>query len=314
MESDSIKMIFFGTPEIAAYSLEKIIQQYHVSAVVTQPDKVVGRKKLLEAPPVKKIAIQHLIPVFQPEKLETIQKELINFSPDIGIVFAYSQIIPKQIIDIFPKGILNIHPSLLPQLRGPSPVQEAILNGLNETGVSIIKLDEKMDHGPIVMQKKITINPTHIAPDVLQQCAELGTEMLLEIMPKYIRNEVILNEQDHKNATFSHILTRENGLIDWKNDAQSIYLQFKAYNPWPGVFTHIDGKRIKILNLELLRSIPEQKLSPGTIFISNNGKMAIQCKKNAILILTLQSEGKNAISSEEYIKGYKNCIGKRLEI
>ena len=291
MKSDSIKIIFFGTPQIAAYTLENVIKKYGVVAVVTQPDKTIGRKKLLEAPPVKKMALQYDIPVFQTEKLQSIEKELTNLSPDIGIVFAFSQIIPKQIIDIFPKGMLNIHPSILPQLRGPSPVQEAILQGLDETGVTIIKLDEKMDHGPIVMQKKITINPTHMAPDVLQQCAKLGTEMLLEIMPKYIRNEFILKEQDHAKATFSHIITRENGLIDWKNDAQSIYLQFKAYNPWPGVFTHIAEKRLKILDLEPLYSIPEGKRKPGTIFISNN-----------------------AISSEEYIKGHKNCIGKRLEI
>lgn len=314
MKTDSIKIIFFGTPEIAAYALDEIIKKYNVSAVITQPDKPVGRKKIMEAPPVKTIALQHNIPVFQPEKLLSIQKNLKNFSADMGVVFAFSRIIPKEIIDIFPKGILNIHPSMLPQFRGPSPVQEAILHGLNETGVSIIKLDEKMDHGPILVQKKITINSSHATAEILQQCAALGTKMLLNIIPKYVQNKIILQEQNHEKATYSHIITRENGLIDWKNDEKRIYLQFKAYNPWPGVFTHIEGKRIKILDLKPLRSISEGKLSPGTIFQANNGKMAIQCKKNAILINTLQAEGKNAVSGDEFINGHKNYLGMRLEI
>jgi len=312
MNDNSIKIVFFGTPNIATITLNELIKQFRVIAVVTQPDKPAGKEKKIEATPVKRIAQDYGIKIFQPKDLITIGKDLSSLSPDIGVLFAYKNTVPKDIINLFPFGILNIHPSLLPKYRGPSPVQSAILNNETKTGVTIIKIDEEIDHGPIIAQKEVQMNYGENANDLLQRLSIIGTQLLMESISKYINKEITPQDQEHSEATKTNTISRENGLINWKNNAKSIYLQYRAYFPWPGAYTQFMGKRFKIIDLNILESIMENTYAPGTIFSTKNEDLAVQCEKSAIILYQIQLEGKKPISGKDFLLGYKDSIGKIL--
>ncbi len=256
-----------------------IAQDYTLLAVVTQPDKMIGRKKLLNPSAVKVHAKKNNIPVLQPNTLRETQffEEFITLKPDIAVVAGYGKIIPEKYLEVPKYGFLCVHPSLLPKYRGPSPIQGAILNGEKETGVSVILIDKEMDHGPILSIKKCELEPTVTLREAEKKIWGLGAKLLTNTLTKYIDGNIKPQEQNHDQATFTKLLTREDGHIDWSLSVEKIYNQIRALNPEPGTWTVWKSKIINIKKAKLV-----------------DGKIHIQ---------TIQMEGKKEMSFEEFIHG-----------
>jgi len=301
------KIIYLGTSEFSAIILEKFLSKFNVKAVITQPDRPSGRKQELAETPVKVVAKKNNLKVIQPQKIndESFLKQLEEINADIGILAAYAELIPQNIIDLFPKGILNIHPSLLPKYRGASPIQTAILNGDEKTGVTIIKLVKKLDAGPIIAQKEYPISKDDNNVILHQKLADIGAELLIEILPNYLNEEVGIIEQDETQVTVTKELKKDNGRIDWNKNSGGIERQFRAFFPWPGVFTYYNQKRLKISDLELYMGNIDQKLQPGEVFLDRNNQLLVKCNQGFIVLKNIQIEGKKEITSEEFNKGYK---------
>lgn len=268
--NNRIKIGFFGTPQYAVTVLEKMVEaNIEIAFVVTMPDMPKGRKMIITAPPAKEWAIKNNIPVYQPDTLKTgdIENELKKHNCDVFVVMAYGKIIPDSILKIPKYESLNIHPSLLPKLRGSSPIESAILNDEKENGVTIIKMDAEMDHGPIVAQTKVEIENWPVRADILGNIlVNQGADLLIEVLPKWIRNEIVVTEQDHTKATFTKKIKKEDGEIDLKNDPYQNFLKIQAYHDWPSAFFFENGKRMKITQasfnngeLRIEKVIPEGK-------------------------------------------------------
>lgn len=282
MKKQPINFAFFGTPDRAVWALDVFYASgFTPSVIITQPDRPQGRKLILTPPPAKVWALAHNIPVFQPEKLDS---EFINkLSPDalgrdpdfvlkrrgysLFIVVAYGKIIPTEIFTIPKYGTLNIHGSLLPKYRGASPIETAILNDDQETGVSIILMDEKMDHGPIVAKEKVKIaNWPPTANELAKDIVKKGAELLVKIISKWIAGEIKLVEQDHTKATFTKKITKEDGLINLNDDSYKNFLKIQAYKIWPGTYFFSGKTRVIIKSaeyknniLKIIRVVPEGK-------------------------------------------------------
>lgn len=260
MKSKIINVIFFGTPDFVLPICEVLgdLKEFHLAAVITSPDKPLGRKQILTPSPVKQWALEHKIPVLTPEKLDqNFLNILISQYPNIelGILAAYGKIIPQEIIDLFPKGILVIHPSLLPKYRGASPVPAAILEGDKETGVTIFKMDSQMDHGPIITRFKEEIKANDTTERLLPRLFGKTTDILITILKPYIEDKIIPRTQNHKLATYCRILTKKDGYFDYKNppDKEILNRMIRAYYPWPGVWTLWQEKRVKLLPNDLVQ-------------------------------------------------------------
>lgn len=314
-KSQDLKIAFFGTPEFAAIILEKLVNSPHKpSLVITQPNKPVGRKQILTPPPVKLLAQQHNIPVFQPEKLDRDAKyQILNTKYDLGIVAAYGQIIPKRILEIPKYGTLNVHPSLLPRWRGPSPIQYAILNGDEKTGVTIMLMDEEIDHGPILKNKKLKIkNKKLTAYELTNELAKIGGSLLIETIPEWIDGKLKPIEQDHSKATYSKKIKKEDGNIDWSKSAEEIERHIRAFAPWPGSFTFLNGKKLQITSGRVYNSTTKPKGDElGSVLRNGNG-IIVQTGLGVLAIEKLQIEGKNETSSKEFLNGHQAIIGSRL--
>ena len=301
------KIVFFGTSKFAVPALEKLAQDssYEIAAVVTQPDKPAGRKQELLPSPVKVAAEKSGLKILQFPKLE-IENWKLKFPPaEIYIVASYGKIIPRSIIDLPQYGTLNIHPSLLPRYRGPSPIQTAILNGDEETGVSIMLLDEEMDHGPILESRKWEIENRIAFKKLHNQLADVGAELLAEILPKYLSSELKPRPQDHAHATFTKIITKGDGRIDWKKSADEIDRVVRAFGVWPVAWTTIDGKRLKIYETEIVSA---SNLKPGEI----DEGLLVGAGKNALQLIELQLEGGKKQKNAEFLRGHSGLIGKIL--
>ena len=295
-----LKIIFFGTPEFGAIVLEGLIKNnYKPSLVVTAPDKPAGRKQILTPPQTKISAQKYNIPVLQPKILANFKSEILNSKPDLIIVAAYGQIIPKEILKIPKYGCLNVHPSLLPKYRGPSPIQTAILNGDRKIGVTIILMDEKIDHGPILKSKIKNQKSKIIYKKLEKELAKLGTELLIETIPKWINNEIEPRPQDESQATYTNIIKKEDGKIDWSKPAEKIERQIRAFYPWPGSFTFFK-KNGKILRVKILEAEISKEEKPK--------QLCVKSGKNYLVIKKLQPENKKPMTAEDFKRGYGNVI------
>lgn len=326
-----IKILFFGTSEFAVPILEKLIENnYSIAAIITQPDKPTGRKQILTPSPVKILAQTHNLTILQPETLKEFSfNEFPNLIAKIKnleliISASYGKIIPKYILDLPKYGSLNVHPSLLPKYRGPSPIQTAILNGDKETGVSIMLMDEKMDHGPIIAQEIISLNDE--APKFTQlhnKLSMVGANLLVNMIPKLIRREVKPISQDDAKATYTKIITREDGKINWDKSAEEIDRQIRAFNPWPGCWTIMNRekspKRVKVINGIARIRDKEDNFLPGQVFKFESKKnfqittgsekmMLVKCGENYLEILKLQVEGKKIITGEDFLNAFPNTL------
>lgn len=337
--TSKLKIIFAGTPKFGQIILEKLIKHmpsftlspympsfvlssqgpFQPILVITAPDKPVGRKKILTPPPVKILAERYRIPVLQPEKINNYKFTIESYEPDLIIVAAYGQILPKEILEIPKYGCLNVHPSLLPRWRGASPIQYTILEGDAEAGVSIILMDEKIDHGSIVSLKKLNeknVKWTHA--ELEDKLTDLGAKLLVETIPKWLKGEIKPQPQDESQATYTKILERDDGKIDWRKSADEIERQVRAFNPWPGSFCFLSQKG-KDLRLKILKvGISLQKTHGpfgirGKTFLAPNNRIAVQTGRDFLIIEELQLEGKKSMASEEFLEHYPNFIGQILE-
>lgn len=272
------KIVFFGTPRFAQIILENLIQSpYKPALVITTPDAKSGRGQKVIESPVKQTAQKNNIEVVTPEKLRTRSdlardsaKSDLNFVPDLAILVAYGKLIPREILEIPKLGFINVHPSLLPAYRGPSPIQSVILNGEKTTGVTIMKLDEELDHGPILAQKEVGIeeNDTHLS--LIEKLGAIGSNLLIETLPDYIFGKIKPKPQDHKKATLTEKITKASGYIELDNppDQKTLDGIIRAFYPWPNVWTKVDKKIIKFLPQGLIQ--PEGK-RPMTYAEFKNG-------------------------------------------
>ncbi|MEK7463387.1 MAG: methionyl-tRNA formyltransferase [Patescibacteria group bacterium] len=326
-----MKYIFFGTPKFAAIILEKLIESGLMPiAVVCNPDKPMGRKKILTAPPTKIIAQANKIPVFQPKKLSEIKNELKNINAEVFVVAAYNKIISEEIINIPKFKTVGVHPSLLPKYRGASPIQTAILNGDKETGVDLFLIDKGIDHGPAIASAECEISEKDNYETLEAKLAELGAKLLIENLPKYLTGDIKPQEQDHSKATLTKKFSTEDGYVNLppsviasaqgergnpykeiassqipRNDkketsAELIFNKIRALNPDPGVFTFFNTKtgekRVKLLEAKLIRSKPFDK-APST---------SLRTSQDKLELLKVQPEGKKSMSYKDFLNGLKS--------
>ena len=309
------KTIFVGTPEFAVPILEKLQKADFCSlkAVVTQPDKPAGRKQELKFSAVKITALRRRLPVIQPKSARNnaFINQIRKLNPNLIVVAAYGEILPKEILTIPEFGCLNIHASLLPKYRGASPIQYAVLEGEKETGVTIILMDEKMDHGPILAQEKIKITNTETNETLRDKLAILGAQLLIKTLPNYLEGKIKLRPQDKSKVTFTKIIKREDGKISWQKKASEIERQIRAFYPWPGAWTMFLNRRLKILEAETLDKKVKDK-NIGQVYLDENKKMAIKCGQGSLIVKKLQLAGKKIISGQEFLRGYpeitENCL------
>lgn len=295
-----VKAVFFGTQDFAATILQGLLDSDIVSVetVFTQPDRKVGRKQIVEESPVKKLALKYNIPVEQPESLKNY--ELRTENCELGIVAQYGLIIPKKIIDSFPKGMINVHGSLLPKYRGASPIQAALVNGEKETGNTIMIMDEKTDHGPILSQSKLAIGTDDTFTILAHKMAAEGVILLLNTLPEWLNGSLKPQEQDESLATFTKLLSKEDGLVDFNKTNDEIYNQYRGLTPWPGIWINWNGKRLKLLKI-----CKSDKTSQVGEVSSEGKKIFIGCSNGSIEILELQLEGKDAMNAAAFLNGYK---------
>ncbi|OGE81130.1 MAG: methionyl-tRNA formyltransferase [Candidatus Doudnabacteria bacterium RIFCSPHIGHO2_12_FULL_48_11] len=297
------KIVFAGTTDFGIPTLEILNTKYQILAIVTQPDRPAGRKKALSPSPIKLWAEKNNIPVLQPEELSTITHQLSTLEPGLLLVAAYGQIIPKDILDIPKFGSINIHGSLLPKYRGASPIQAAILRGETETGITLIKMDEKMDHGPVIAQAMMTIDDNDDFITLYKKLSDLSADLVMETLPKWFTGQMRSTEQRHEQATYTKLFAHSDGRVDWATPAVEVDRKVKALNPEPGVWTTLDKKSVKILKT---KALPDAKIElPGKIYESGN-EMLVKCQLGSLQILYLHPEGRKPMTGRDFLNGLKS--------
>ena len=292
------RIIFFGTPLFGQIILQKLLDEnFNIAAVVTQPDRPVGRDQKLTPSPVKTLANERKIPVLPPaDKVDLLatNHKLLATKPTLFVVASYGMIIPQEILELPEKGALNVHPSLLPKYRGASPIQAAILNGETETGVTIILMDEQMDHGPILAQKKIALDPAETTSTAMVKLAQFGGKLLARTIPNYLSGKITPQPQDHTQATYTKLIKKDDGKVNWQENNIQIERMVRAYNPWPGVWTTV-GEMAEQLDREL-KNQRHQNLRLKILQAHlENGTLSLN---------SVQVEGKNPIAFADFVKGY----------
>ncbi len=316
-----MRFVFFGVPQFGAIILEKLIQaNLKPVLVITSPDKPVGRKQVITPPPVKVISQKYKIPVAQPETIETFKSELKKINPDLAVVAAYgTKAIPNDILGLPKHGFINVHPSLLPRWRGASPIQYTILSGDTETGVTIILMDEKIDHGGIIAISKIKItNEKVTSEELIQELAELGAKLLIKTIPLWLKNKIKPVPQDDLTAVYRKRLEKSDGKIDWQKSADYIERQIRALNPWPGTFTKTEDKGKK-KSLKIFKAFIQKQTKQGPFgiagktYLASNDKIAVQCGKDFLVLEELQFEGGKRMAVKDFLKGHPDFVGTILK-
>ena len=305
-----------GTPDFAVPALHILLNgDYDVAAVYTQPDREAGRGRKLAVSPVKDLALTHSIQVIQPESLkdDTAADYMAGLAPDVIVVAAYGRLIPQRILSLPKYGCVNIHPSLLPRYRGPSPVATAILEGDAVTGVSIMLLDAGMDSGPLLRQQETTISDTDTTGSLTLKLAERGAKLLGETLPGWIAGKITPEPQDESRVTITRIMTKLDGEIDWKLSALQIWRQVRAFHPWPGTYTRWQGKQLKVN--EVIPLPQEKPGQPGRVIAlsgASGAPVGVECGEGILGLRKLQLEGKKEITAEEFLRGQRNFTGSIL--
>ena len=298
-----MRVVFMGTPDIAATCLKKIIADgFDVVGVYTQPDRPKGRGMKMVFPPVKEVAIANNIPVFQPENFredETVE-QLKALAPDVVAVVAYGRILPQRVLDLVPQGFINIHASVLPQYRGSAPYQWAVLDGLKETGVSAQFMVHAMDAGDVVGVSKTPIGPDETAGELLDRLAVLGAELLSETLTKYENKELIPVPQDESKVTMAPMLDKSMCPIDWTKNAQQIHDKVRGLHPWPVATMELQGKKFKVHATKIVPGSGE----PGEILGLTKTGLKIACGDGAIEVTSLQAEGGKRMAAPDYFRGH----------
>ena len=306
-----MKAIFMGTPDIAAEILKCVLTSEHeIIAVVTQPDRPKGRGKELAKSPVKLIAEEYGIPVLQPERVKApeVVEQLKALAPDIILVAAFGQIVSKEILDIPRYGCINVHASLLPEYRGAAPIQWAILDGKEKTGITIMRMDEGIDTGDMICTVEIPITPEETGGSLHDKLAAAGGPLLLTAMKQIEDGTAVYTPQNHEEHTYAKMLRKELGKLDFTNDAKVLERYIRGLNPWPSAYTYKDGKVIKFWSA----SVAYEKFEPcpcGTLVSVEGGMLWIMTGNGILQVKEIQPEGKRRMTVEEYLRGYPRTPG-----
>ncbi|HVW83817.1 MAG TPA: methionyl-tRNA formyltransferase [Bryobacteraceae bacterium] len=300
-----MKVVFLGTPEFAVPTLERILEAGHgVLEVVTQPDRPKGRKQEMTPSPVKAAALRHGLPVFQPERIRRAEavEHLRALAPDVMVVVGYGQIIPQSIIDIAPLGIINVHASLLPELRGAAPIQWSIARGDKRTGVTTMRIDAGLDTGDIVEQWETAIGPEETAPELSARLAEAGASLLGRTLAGLCSGKVRPVPQDNARATLAPILKKEDGRIDWSRSAREIHNRIRGFQPWPGAYASFRGQSIHLWRSRL---VPQRWDRPPGSLVHEGGVFAVGGDGAALELLEVQLEGRRKMPAEVFANGHR---------
>ncbi len=298
---------FAGTPKFAKNVLKRLLDNgIAIDAVVTAEDRPQGRGQKKKPTPVKKIAKDENIAIFY--NLNSIIEKT-----DLVLVAAYGKIISEEDLQVPKHGFLNVHPSLLPKYRGPSPIQEAILNGDKKTGTTIMVMDEEIDHGPVLIQKEVRLMGDEYYKDLEDKLSKMGGDLLVDIIPKWKSKKNKATPQNHDIAIYTSLLSKKDGLIDWSDSASKIERKIRAYNPWPGCYTGINNKLMKIFKAEVQKQTEDGPFGkPGKTYLGTNSKIAVQTGEDFLLIEELQIEGGRKTNSKEFLQGNDEIIGQVL--
>ena len=303
-----MKLVFCGTPAFAVPTLKLALRAgYDVRLVLTQPDRPVGRTQVLTAPPVKITAMEAGIPVLQPEKIrknDELRGELEAIRPDVILVVAYGRIIPKWMLDLPRLGNLNLHASLLPRYRGAAPIQWAIANGEPATGATTMRLDEGLDTGDILLQREMPLAPSMTSEDVFPLLAEMGADLMMETLRELDAGQLAPRPQDHARATLAPILTREDGRIDFSRPAMTVYNRWRGFQPWPGAWTMLGGKKLAIHRMLPTELRGTRAHQPGAVAVEQGTLFAACGDGTWIELVEVQPEGKRRMSAGEFLRGH----------
>ena len=313
-----VPIVFMGTSQFASTSLDTLLEEkYNIIAVYTQPGKRAGRDQEISESPVRIMAEGKNIPVFEPDKFdENSVAELRKINPELIIVAAYGKILPKAVLDMPRLGCINIHGSILPKFRGPSPIQNALLDGETETGVTLILMDEGIDTGKILAQDKLAIGPNETFPELSEKLAEMSSKLVAETVPRWINQEIIPKPQDNSKATLCQLIEREDGRVVWADEVGSIYNRYRAFSAWPGIYAlwEKEGKsvRLKLKKIGILKTNPETSRHLGEVFEIGD-KIGVMALSGVITLEEVQIEGKKVVPIGEFLNGYPNFLGSILK-
>ncbi|KKK67617.1 hypothetical protein LCGC14_2952280, partial [marine sediment metagenome] len=317
-------IVFLGTPSFAVPSLRRLVDDgFDIKAVYTQPDRPAGRGRRPTAPPVKSAALEIGLPVHQPDSLRdpSTLAELASLHPEAAVGVAFGQILRQEVLEIPSKGVLNVHPSLLPRHRGASPAPAAILAGDHETGVTIILMDPGMDSGPILAQRRLPIDDSDTAGTLMEKLSHVAADLVAETLPRWLSDEIEPQPQDHSLATKAPLLKKEHGAIDWALAADEIWRRVRAYNPWPGAYTTLDGR---LLHIWEAWPLADGGAAPGTVVslsaeqqaglppATDQGAFGVATGEGVLAVLAAQREGRRRLTASEFLRGMREFIGRRL--
>lgn len=308
-----LRIIFMGTPDFAAASLQALLDgPDQVVAVVSQPDRPKGRGRKLSPPPVKTLAAAHGIPVLQPLKIRTeaFRDELLAFRPDLVVVAAYGRILPPSLLHLAPFGAINVHGSLLPRHRGAAPVQWAIINGDREVGVTIIQMDEGMDTGDILLMNAMTADPDETAGSLVIKLAELGGRTLRQAIDRLKAGNLPPTPQDHSRATAAPMLKKEDGILDWSQPAERLHCLIRGLDPWPAAACRIGDQRFNLFSPEVIHK--DSAAAPGTIVATGKEGLLVATGYNLLLIREIQPEGRKRMAVPAFLCGHPLTPGTLL--
>jgi methionyl-tRNA formyltransferase len=312
----SKRVIFMGTPEFAVPSLQALIgSTYRLVAVYTQPDRKAGRGQNVAFSPVRQLALSHGLEVVQPDSLKVAGavEKLAGFAPDLIVVAAFGQILPPEVLALPKFGCLNVHPSLLPRYRGASPIATAILQGDEITGVTIMLLDAGMDTGPILSRKEVRISDDDTTGLLAAKLAKVGAQSLMETLPLWLDGQIKPRPQEESRASYSKVITKGDGEVDWRLPALDLWRRVRAFDPWPGCFTLWRGKRLK-----LIKAVPlyvGRSGKPGRVIALSPpapAMVGVETGDGVLGLLSVQLEGKREMSADEFVRGQRDFVGSNL--
>jgi methionyl-tRNA formyltransferase len=310
-----VRVLFWGTPDFATPPLRALLGEgFDVVGVVTQPDKPVGRSRsTLQPPPVKRVAADEMLPVLQPVRPRGAEflSQLRELAPDISVVVAYGHILPPEVIDLPARGTINIHASLLPALRGAAPIQAAIREGHERTGVTIMRMVQQLDAGPTILQLATAINSDETYGELALRLSELGAAALVESLALIELGKAPEEPQDDSLATYAPKIDRSVTRVDWSRGARQVARHVRAYDPRPGAFATLDGQEVKLFGARLAPR-PESS-SPGDVIAAGGDGLVVSCGEGAVRVVQVQPAGKKRISAQEWARGRGVSVGQRFE-
>ena len=308
--ADRPRIVFMGTPEFAVPSLEACVALGEVVMVVTQPDKPKGRGRELGVPPVKEWALAHGLAVRQPEKLKATRfhEELLPLSADVAVVAAYGKILPPEVLAAPRMGCVNVHASLLPKYRGAAPIQWAIARGEEKTGVCLMLLEAGLDTGPLIACRELALGPADTGGSLHDSLARMGAEILRAELPAFLEGERVPVPQDHARATLAPILKKEDGRLDFGQPARVLEARLRAFTPWPGAFTHIRGKLVKVLRAR----VADGRGAAGEVLGADHAGIEIACGEGSLFFVEVLPEGKRPMSAAQFLSGHPLGKGEKI--